>query len=239
MTVATLRQVRLYGVLGQKFGKVHYLSISTPAEAVRALCATIEGFKAFLLTQASYGYKIIVDRAMRLVEALGDPFGKTEVVKIVPIVGGAKKGGLGVILGAIIYAVSAYYGFTPGMQLGMGMMVGGVIQLLSPQRRGGGEAKTDNGAPNYAFDGPVNTTQQGLPVPLVYGRVITGSAVISAGLTVDDTSPPPPPPPVPPPPQILPPEQPVEPAGNGDGSGPGTGVGTGSDGDSAGDSTTA
>jgi predicted phage tail protein len=206
MSVATLREVRLYGQLGRQFGRVHYLAISTPAEAVRALCATLPGFKDFLIYQVGYGYKVIVDGSLRLVEALHDPFGKREVVKIVPIVGGAKSGGLGIILGAVIFAASTYFGFQPGMQLGAGLMLGGVVQLLSPQRRGGSEAKgTDNGLPSYAFNGAVNTTQQGLPVPLVYGRIMTGSAVISAGMTVDDISPPPPPPP--PPPQPLPPEQ--------------------------------
>lgn len=207
MSAAVLRQVRLYGVLGRQFGRVHYLAIHTPAEAVRALCATLPGFKDFLIKQAAYGYKVIVERSMRLVEALHEPFGRSEVVKIVPIVGGAKSGGVGIILGAIIFAVSFYVGFSPGMKIGVGLMLGGVVQLLSPQRTGRDKQATDNGAPNYAFNGPVNTTEQGLPVPLVYGRVLTGGAVISAGMTVDDLSPPPPTPPAPP--EVLPAEQPV------------------------------
>lgn len=210
MSAAVLREVRLYGALGRQFGRVHHLAISTPAEAVRALCATLPGFKEFLINQVSYGYKVIVDRSMRMVEALHDPFGKTEVVKIVPVVGGAKSGGLGIILGAIIFAVSAYVGFAPGMKIGIGLMLGGVVQLLSPQRSARGDTQgTDNGAPSYAFNGPVTTTQQGLPVSLVYGRVLTGGAVISAGMTVDDVSPPPPAPPAPPPPAQLPAEQPL------------------------------
>jgi len=37
---------------------------------------------------------------------------------------------------------------------------------------------------NYSFSGITNTTAQGFPVPIVYGRCFTGSAVISAGLDV-------------------------------------------------------
>ena len=33
-----------------------------------------------------------------------------------------------------------------------------------------------------AFSGIVNVSDQGLPVPICYGRVVTGSVVISAGL---------------------------------------------------------
>ena len=35
---------------------------------------------------------------------------------------------------------------------------------------------------SFSFSGIVNVAQQGLPVPVCYGRVITGSVVISAGL---------------------------------------------------------
>ncbi len=59
--------------------------------------------------------------------------------------------------------------------------------------------KPDN-QPSYVFNGPVNTTAQGQPVPIGYGRLIVGGAVISAGISIDDISPPPPPAPPPDPP---------------------------------------
>ena len=34
----------------------------------------------------------------------------------------------------------------------------------------------------YLFNGPVNTTQQGLPVPIAYGELVVGGAVISASI---------------------------------------------------------
>ena len=41
--------------------------------------------------------------------------------------------------------------------------------------------------PNKSFAGPVNTIGSGgHPVPLAYGRVITGSATISAGMYASD-----------------------------------------------------
>ncbi|HCW20974.1 MAG TPA: phage tail protein, partial [Achromobacter sp.] len=43
----------------------------------------------------------------------------------------------------------------------------------------------DNGA-SYNFNGPVNTSAQGIPVPVLYGRMIVGSAVISAGIYAED-----------------------------------------------------
>jgi len=41
-------------------------------------------------------------------------------------------------------------------------------------------------ASSYVFNGAVNTTAQGHPVPVGYGRMIVGSAVISAGIDVDE-----------------------------------------------------
>lgn len=40
--------------------------------------------------------------------------------------------------------------------------------------------------PSYVFNGAVNTESQGHPVPLCYGRMRVGSAVISAGIEADD-----------------------------------------------------
>jgi predicted phage tail protein len=211
-----LREVRLYGVLGRRFGHVHYLAINSPAEAVRALCCTIDGFCEFLVNEASYAYKVIVGGGAKILSQLHDPFSSREVFKLVPIVGGAKRAGiLQIILGAVIAGVSAYFGFTPGVQAGVGLMLGGVVQLLSPQRKlSAGKDAESSGLKSYGFDGPVNTSEQGLPVPVVIGRVFTGSAVISAGLTVDDIYIAPPPAPAPPP---LPPEQPLIPYDSGGG----------------------
>lgn len=40
--------------------------------------------------------------------------------------------------------------------------------------------------PSYAFGGPVNSTAQGNPVGVLYGKRRIGGAVISAGIYADD-----------------------------------------------------
>jgi predicted phage tail protein len=68
--------------------------------------------------------------------------------------------------------------------LGATMILTGVAQLISPQptmsplERGREAARLES----FSFSGIVNTSQQGLPVPIIYGRAFAGSAVISAGL---------------------------------------------------------
>jgi predicted phage tail protein len=73
--------------------------------------------------------------------------------------------------------------------LGASLVLSGVAQALSPApvqsttttERGRDAAKFES----FTFSGIVNTAKQGLPVPIAYGRVFVGSAVLSSGLDVD------------------------------------------------------
>lgn len=116
-----------------------------------------------------------------------------EEIRIAPMVQGAKRAGLfQLVLGAALVA-AGYFTFGTTSQIGVGMMMGGasmalggVVQLLSPQQVGlSVKDSADNGA-NYNFNGPVNTQAQGNPVPVLYGRMIVGGAVISAGIYAED-----------------------------------------------------
>lgn len=66
------------------------------------------------------------------------------------------------------------------------MAMGGVMQMLSPPPKGLGAQDSPNNRPSYSFNGPVNTNAQGNPVGLLYGELVVGSAVISAGIYAQD-----------------------------------------------------
>jgi len=69
------------------------------------------------------------------------------------------------------------------------MIAGGVIQLLSPVPKGFSSKDSPGNTPSYAFNGPINTEAQGHPVPYFAGGPMwIGSAVISAGISVEDHS---------------------------------------------------
>lgn len=90
--------------------------------------------------------------------------------------------------------------------VGAALVLGGTAQLLSPtisdsagaasslspirqRSRESFSAINNEIADNrgsYIFNGAVNLTAQGNPVPLCYGRMKVGSVVISAGLSVED-----------------------------------------------------
>jgi predicted phage tail protein len=191
-----LRTIRLYGKLGTRFGRVHRLAVLSPAEAVRALRVLLPGFERELMTSKDRGisYAFLAGKRHLKSDQLHQPVGDDDI-RIAPVIQGAKSGGVfSAILGAVVIAVSAVGSyFAPGnplsaygYQFGAALILGGVAQMLSPQQKGlATKDSPDNGA-SYNFNGPVNTTAQGNPVPVLYGRMIVGSAVISAGIYAED-----------------------------------------------------
>jgi hypothetical protein len=57
-------------------------------------------------------------------------------------------------------------------------MAGGAAMLLAPTI----DSSAGNEEQSYLFDGAVNSVKQGTPVPILYGRMIVGGAVISASI---------------------------------------------------------
>lgn len=192
-----IRTVKLYGKLGARFGRIHRLAVDSTAEAVRALSVLLPGFKQELATSKDRGiaYAVFSGKTNIEVEQLAHPVGSDEI-RIAPVMQGAKRAGMfQTILGAALIALSlwnpAFLGLSTNAAFGVGMMgasmaLGGIVQMLSPQSRGLSTKDSPNNGASYKFNGPVNTSAQGNPVPVLYGRMIVGSAVISAGIYAED-----------------------------------------------------
>lgn len=71
-----------------------------------------------------------------------------------------------------------------GMALGVSLALTGISQLMSPTPQISNKGyERESEKPSFVFNGPVNRTEQGGPVTLVYGEIITGSIV--AGGSID------------------------------------------------------
>lgn len=196
-----LREIRLYGKLGERFGRVHYFAVQTTGEAVRALCANFPDFERFL-TGSELHYKVFMGRETICTnEAFHLTGSDDKKIKIVPVIQGAKRGGLfGILAGAALLAFAFFapvsvtgltlFGSTTigslATSIGFSLVLGGVSQLLAPSPKSGLPSERPENKPSYVFDGAVNTTAQGQPVPLGYGRMIVGSARISAGIIAEE-----------------------------------------------------
>jgi predicted phage tail protein len=193
-----LRTVRLTGELGRRFGRIHRLVVDSPAEAIRALSVICPGFKQFLINSNEHKlqYRVRVGREVQSVEDLKMNRPASKSFTFAPVLMGGKKGGaLQTIVGAVLVVVgvvvNAWSGGslswigTPMIKFGVALMAGGVIQMLSSPPNPGSPNEADKNKPSTYFNGPVNTVQQGQPVPVGYGKLIIGSAQIGAGLNAD------------------------------------------------------
>lgn len=190
-----VRDVILTGALGKRFGKRHRFAVASPAEAVRALCAMIKGFQQYLMESEDRGMKYHVyigDEGLTSEQQLNNPAGKSSIT-FAPVMRGAKSGVLAAIAGVVLIVVGVFLMFTPFAAFapyvigaGVGLLAVGVAQMLAPSPPSAEKDKSDNRA-NNSFNGPVNTTAQGNPVPyFAGGPAIIGSAVISASISVKD-----------------------------------------------------
>lgn len=193
-----MTEIELGGILGKTFGKYHKRLISTTSEAVRALCCTLKGFEQFLNTSKQRGLTYAVFKGSKNIGEDDLQFPVTgEIIRIVPVIIGSKKSGiLQTILGAALVVVGVVisgmsYGWASPVggamvSAGIGLMAGGVIQMLSPQAAGLASKQDADNRASYAFGGVTNTSAQGYPVPLLYGKRRIGGAIISAGIYVED-----------------------------------------------------
>lgn len=162
----------------------------------------------------SYRVTIGKERVIDDLSPLVMPWSEKEVFSITPIIAGAGRGfgtiaaGIGLIALTLIAApVSVSLGITgfsattgtlaaatfgtklaiAAGTLGIGLVLTGVAQALSPQPQFSklGELEESAELESFTFSNVVNTSKQGLPVQIAYGRVFVGSAIISTGLDVD------------------------------------------------------
>lgn len=199
-----LRTIRLYGTLGARFGRVHTLAVNNVAEACRALGVLFPGFDQFMAESKDKGMAFAVFHGKRNIgrDEFNDPPGRSEI-RIAPMIQGSKRAGaLQTVIGVVLIAVATYFSagtagpasaglFGGGVwgvvgAVGISLTLGGVAQMVAGTPKGLGSEDSADNKPSYGFNGPVNTQAQGNPVPLGYGRLIVGSAVISAGIYAED-----------------------------------------------------
>ena len=191
-----LRKVRLYGQLAEFVGrKVIEADLSSAAEAVRMLIANFPELDRHMADQH---YRVLVGDGALTLDDLHNPVGQEEI-KIVPVISGAGGGGGSILAGIALVAASIFipgsaviFGTTFGaISLGVGLagaslILGGVAQLISPTPEipQGPDTQQDP-RKSFSFSGIQNTSRGGTPVPIVYGKTLTGSVVISAGIDTE------------------------------------------------------
>ena len=186
-----LKKIKLYGILAKKFGKEFRLEVENTREAMRALCVQIPDFEHFMLHAHEQGLEFAVFQDdQNISETELDMSTSAKVIKVVPKVKGAGGNGvLQTIVGAILVVVGIVMLYIPGAQAfapsviaaGVGMMVGGIAQMLMPKIDNTQDQNQDGNKANKGFGGAVTTVAQGNPVPVLYGQREVGGFIASAG----------------------------------------------------------
>jgi len=210
-----MKVVKVYGALRKRLGQCRFeFDVATPAQAIKALCVNFSGLEKWLMDSEKdgVGYRVTVGKE-HITDDLSPlvmPWSEKEVFSITPVVAGA-GGGVGrTLLGVALIAVAianpivgfggggaAGFGIVTGATatfgaslaaaagtLGIGLVLSGVAEIISPQPE---PSSVDESVQleSFTFSNVVNTSKQGLPGPIDYGRVFAGSAVLSSSLDVD------------------------------------------------------
>jgi len=100
-------------------------------------------------------------------------------------------------LGAVLIVVGFVVGVVAGwtgvgsvaaqglIGAGIGMLVGGVAQMLMPNTQTE-DSNSDGNRSNYGFGSAVTTVAQGYPVPILYGEFEIGGFILNGGQYPED-----------------------------------------------------
>jgi len=189
-----LKKIKVYGRLRKFLGQSYFeAAVTSPKQAFHFLIANFPEVENHMMNQL---YKIKMG-GMEITEDLLT-LQSDEDIQIIPIAIGAKGivvGGLlsaggaavagGTILGSTLLATTVSTALTA---IGTSMLVNEATQLLMPQPPVPSGVMADSFSQNdptfqsFGFGSIQNVARAGVPVPIIYGEVFTGSVVISSGI---------------------------------------------------------
>lgn len=180
--------IKFYGYL-RKFGKEFKLvDVANSSEALNALYCQINGLRK-AIQQHKYFKVKLGNRYFTMPTLKNDVLEELQdgdELHVMPVVGGS-GGGVQFVIGAVLAVVGYAFSWT-GIgavigTIGVGLMASGVATMMtktpspdSPERN-----ETEK-KQSTAFSNLQNLVAQGRPVPLAYGRILTGSLVIGRGV---------------------------------------------------------
>ena len=201
-----LKKIKVYGKLKDFLGQSTFeAAVKTPQQAINFLRANFVGIEKHMNDQL-YKIKIggnSVDGELLNMSASGD-------IQIIPVAIGARrafkavtnvfKGAVNLVTDVASSAVNFVANnalsigatlLTGGIggvltSIGTSMIIDGVTSLLSPQRPASSSSSVGDTDPamraSYNFNGIQNISSSGVPVPILYGLVFSGSIIVSSSV---------------------------------------------------------
>lgn len=177
--------VYLHGLLGKEFGRKFRFSLGRPKDSIWAIDANKKGFVNRLIELAKKGanYSVVVDGRISqniLLET------SAKELHIIPSISGSA--GVAVAVG-VVAAIVGYAGTFGSVVSAILIAVGtaavsyGISNLMQKDQKtdvGSASATSTAFSRSFLFSNGENITEQGIPVPIGYGRLRIGSAVIQS-----------------------------------------------------------
>ena len=204
-----LRKVKLYGELAEFVGhKELDAVINCTADAIRFLISNFEGLEAHM---ANRHYQVLVDDYEIGEEDIQNPIGKSDISIVPVIVGAGGNTGKfligGLLIGAsLMFPGGGMFGGGEGLKMfsgatkfwtgvgtltsavGASLVLQGVSDMLFPLPKASDFSNGEDPRISFNFSGVQNTSRAGTSHPIVYGEIVTGSVVISAGIDTNQVS---------------------------------------------------
>ena len=174
-----LKIIRVYGTLAKVLKRRTFkAAVHSPKDAIAFLLANFPEVQQYLRPRF---FRINIGNRCINEQELDSPTGLIEEIHIIPSVSGAGGPAVNIIAGVSLIVASVFVPFLAPilLPLGIGLTLVGIGQLLSPTP--GVPDEESNPRNSFNFSGIQQTSREGPPVPLVYGDIVTGSIVISAG----------------------------------------------------------
>ena len=167
-------------------------AVKSPQQAMSFLIANFEGIQKHMNDQiykVKMGGRVITEEYLSI-SGQGD-------IQIIPVATGAAP----IVIGGLLTAGAATAGAVAGgviggalvtslvtttlTSIGTSMLIGGITDLLSPQNPIPDTSSVSDIDPSirgsYSFSGIQNVSASGVPIPIIYGAVFSGSIIISSG----------------------------------------------------------
>ena len=198
-----LKKIKVYGKLREFLGQSTFkAAVKTPQQAVNFLRANYVGIDKHmnnqfykikigghavngdLLNMSGQGDIQIIPVAVGALDFIGDVVGGA-VNFVTDVVSTAANF---VANNALTIGASLLTGNVGGLltTLGTSLIIDGVTSLLSPNQAASSVSSVGDTDPNirgsYNFGGIQNISTSGVPVPILYGLVFSGSIIISSGI---------------------------------------------------------
>ena len=177
-----MQNVVLLGDLGQKFGESWSTDAAYVSDVFKHIACQRPSFRHYLIECREKGLDLSIERAGEIItdaEELLLSLGEDDLVIALIPTGSAT--GVAAIVTAVKVAIAEFSWSAFAVKMAAQVAISFAIQAITEWLAPGPEV--DESVEGYLFSGALNNVKEGIPIPVLYGRLMVGGAVINNSYT--------------------------------------------------------